>query len=144
MAGVHSMTIDHVGYAVKQIKKSIEFLQAIGFVFEEPVDDTDRNIKVCFGRKGAYCIELVSPLDGSSPSPVDTYLKKIGCTPYHFCYRSDNMDEDIEHLKGLGYKLIHKPKIATAFSVPGREKRVAFLWSRPTGLIEIVDARAIN
>ena len=144
MTAARCMPIDHIGYAVKHMEESVQRLRSLGFAFEEPIDDEDRNIKVCFGQQGEYRIELVAPLDRKEPSPVDLYLKKVGCTPYHFCFRSEDMEKDIEQLEQDGYRLIIEPRKATAFSVRGGVRRVAFLWAEPAGLIEIVDAQAAN
>ena len=68
------MKIDHIGYAVKNIEKAVIDFTKLGFVFESPVEDTDRNVKLAFGKNGNYCIELVSTLNKDNPSPV-AYLR---------------------------------------------------------------------
>lgn len=129
------MTIDHIGYAVKRIDRAMSSFEKLGFVFDPIVDDTDRNIKIAFGENNGYRIELVSPLDKEKESPVDTYLGNIGPTPYHICYRSDDLDREIENLKTKGFKVIKDPARAVAFG----GKRVVFLMSLGIGLMEIVE-----
>lgn len=130
------MKIDHIGYAVKRIDRAIDAFHKLGFVFEPIVDDTDRNIKISFGQKDGYRIELVCPLDKTKESPVDAYLSSVGATPYHICYQSTAFDEEIEDLKKKGFKVIIKPTEAIAFN--GR--RVVFLMNLGLGLMEIVEA----
>lgn len=129
------MVIDHIGYAVKKMDKAIKSFQNLGFVFEEVVEDYDRNILISFGSKDGYRIELVQPLDKKKESPVDAYLSKIGPTPYHICYVSDAFEKDIEQLKSQGFRVIIEPRNAVAFD----EKRVVFMMNLGIGLMEIVE-----
>jgi len=129
------MIIDHIGYAVKKIDKAIKSFEALGYAFEDYVEDYDRNILISFGYKDGYRIELVQPLDNKKESPVNAYLSKVGPTPYHICYVSESFDEDIEHLKKQGFKVIIEPAKAIAFA----GKRVIFMMNLGLGLIEIVE-----
>ena len=133
--GMVRMEIDHIGYAVKRIDRAIKSFQSLGYVFGAVIDDTDRNVKLAFGEKDGYKIELVSTLDKMLISPVDRYISNTAGTPYHICYASETFDEDIERLKQQGYKVIIEPKPAIAFD--GR--RVVFLLNVGFGLMEIVE-----
>ena len=131
------MEIDHVGYAVKNIKKALPSFQALGFEFDEEICDDLRKINLCFGKKDGYVIELVSPACKGVPSPVDDVLKKNGSTPYHFCYRTARMlEEEIKSLEASGFKVLIPPMPATAFG----DKRVVFMYHIAVGLIEIVES----
>lgn len=130
------MNIDHIGYAVKRIDKSIIAFESLGYTFGDVIDDLDRNIKMAFGEKDGYIIELVSVLDKKQQSPVDKYLSCIGSTPYHICYRTDDINKSITDLTNTGYKLIIEPKDAIAFG----GKKVAFLFNLFIGLIELVES----
>ena len=90
------------------------------------------------GEMDGYRIELVSPI--SEESPVDTHLSKIGPTPYHICYKSDNIEADIESLTANGYKVLIPLAPAIAFG----NKRVVFMYSIAVGLIEIVEEYEMN
>ena len=90
------MKIDHIGYAVKSIDKAKKQMEVLGFAFEETVTDTDRNIYLAFGEMCGYRIELVAPI--SNGTPVDAFLEKIGPTPYHICYKSNEIEADVERL----------------------------------------------
>lgn len=133
------LIIDHIGYAVKNVNKSISEFEKFGFVFEDIIDDIDRNIHICFGSNGSYRIELVSPMDKEKPSPVDTYLLKVGPIAYHFCYQSDNLEGDILELEKQGFRVIIEPAFAIAFSGGGGYKKVAFLKGKHFGIFEIVE-----
>jgi len=130
------MRINHIGYAVKKIDKAIASFERLGFVFQSVIDDTDRNVKLAFGMKDGYCIELVSPLDKNQESPVDQYLSNAIGMPYHICYESDNFDDEIKELKSQGFKVVIEPSQAVAFG--GR--RVVFMFNIGFGLMEMVES----
>ena len=126
------MKVDHVGYAVKDIKKAERQMEVLGYIFEEIIEDTDRGIYIAFGEMDDYRIELVAPM--SDGSPVESQLSKIGPTPYHICYISSDIEADIRLQKNR-FKVTLPPAPAVAFG--GR--RVVFLYSLSVGLIEIVE-----
>ena len=127
------MRIDHIGYAVKNIDKAKKSMEALGYIFEETVEDTDRNIYIAFGEMDGYRVELVAPI--SVGSPVDMHLSKIGPTPYHICYKSADIESDIERLQANRFKISIPLAPAIAFG----NKRVVFMYSLSVGLIEIVE-----
>ena len=75
------MRIDHIGYAVKKIDRAIKSFEMLGFAFEPVIDDMDRNVRIAFGNKENYRIELISPLDNTQSSPIDRYLVNTNGTP---------------------------------------------------------------
>lgn len=127
------MRVDHIGYAVKSIDKAMKAMAVLGYVFEPVVEDPERHILISFGSLDGYRIELVAPM--GEGSPVDMHLSKIGPTPYHICYKSNNLEKDVDQLKAARYKEVIPPAPAVAFG--GR--RVVFLYSLTVGLIEIVE-----
>ena len=129
------MQVDHIGYAVKKMDRAIKSFMTLGYQFESTIDDIDRNIKIAFGEKDGYRIELVCPLDKNMISPVDTYLSNVGPTPYHICYRTENMEEELIKLEKQGFKPVKDPSKAVAFG----GKKVAFLMNLGIGLMEIVE-----
>lgn len=129
------MKIDHIGYAVKRIERAITAFQKLGYEFEPVIDDTDRNVKLAFGVKDGYRIELVAPLDKKSESPVDQYLSNAVGTLYHICYESEDLEKEVEELKSQGYKIVIEPQPAIAFD----GKRVVFMMNIGFGLMEIVE-----
>lgn len=127
------MKVDHIGYAVKNIEKAKKSMEALGYVFEPTIEDTDRNISICFGELDGYRVELVAPT--GRRSPVDMHLSRIGPAPYHICYRSSDIESDIEELKASRFKV----SIPLAPAIAFNNKRVVFLYSLSVGIIEIVE-----
>ena len=125
--------LEHRQYVVKNIDKAKKQMETIGFTFEELIIDNDRNIYLAFGEMCGYKVELVAPIN--SGTPVDTFLDKIGPTPYHICYKSNEIEADIERLQQRRFKVTIPLAPAVAFG----GKRVVFLYSLSIGLIEIVE-----
>ncbi|KZY30321.1 methylmalonyl-CoA epimerase, partial [Oleiphilus sp. HI0043] len=49
-------------------------------------------------------IELIHPLNGEGP--VQKYLEKKGGGIHHLCFRSDDIEADVERLKAKGYQFL--------------------------------------
>ena len=128
------MKIDHIGYLVKDIDKSIEQFGELGYeIKQSTIYDNLRDVKICFMEQQGYVIELVAPC--SEKSVVYEQLKKIGQTPYHVCYRVDNLEETIAQLRTKKYVIMREPEEAVAFD----GKRVVFMYHRSVGMIELVE-----
>ena len=127
------MRIDHIGYVSADIHSAADTLSALGFSRGEVITDVARKINICFMTNGGYRIELVSP--SAEGSPIEGILKKSGNGPYHICYTTQNLDDEIEKLLIEKFKKISEPAEAVAFG--GR--RIVFLYNRNVGLIEIVE-----
>jgi len=126
------MEIDHIGYAVKDLNAAIGEFQDLGFQKGNIIEDTERNVNICFMEGHGYKIELVTP--AGENSPVDYYLKRNGSMPYHICYKVVDLKEEIEKLEKKGFKIIKPPQNAVAFG----EKYVVFMFGAGIGLFEIV------
>lgn len=129
------MRLHHIGYAVRNINDAAEYFISLGY---EPcgneVDDFERGVKICFfrDRNGAK-IELIAPL--RDDSPVSLWLKKNGCSPYHLCYESSDIEQDLLTLNNKGFRVA--VPMSPAPAVNGR--RVVFLYNPHIGLIELIE-----
>ncbi|MBR5758265.1 MAG: VOC family protein, partial [Thermoguttaceae bacterium] len=101
------MNIDHIGYAVEDLDNSKKALEALGFSFESAIEDVDRRIRIAFGELDGYRVELVAP--AAENSPVSALLKKVGPTPYHLCYLSENIETDVVELIKQRFKVLIPP-----------------------------------
>lgn len=128
------MKIHHIGYMVKNIKKSTAAFIRLGYDIEQDIqEDHNRKAFIVFMVNDSYRIELVQPIDESS----DYYplSKKYRNSPYHICYCTEYLDETIVDLKKEGYILVRPPEKAVCLN----EKRVAFLSCLGVELIELVE-----
>lgn len=127
------MKVHHIGYAVKNLEKSISVFEALGYTAGEITEDTGRRVRISFLKNGSDCVELVAPL--GDETPVDGVLKSIGPTPYHICYQVPNMENAIAELQQERWIVTKQPEPAPAID----GARVAFLYHRWIGMIEIVE-----
>lgn len=127
------MEIHHIGYAVKDIEKSLIKFEELGYCKEtEVIRDESRKVYIQFLNKGGYRIELISSMEANSP--IDKIVKR-GAAPYHVCYETENLEEKIDELIKTGYILVEKPSKAVAIN----NRRVAFVFSKDTGLLELLE-----
>ena len=129
------MKLHHIGCAVSDLNDAAKKFQCMGWKpCGDPMEDTGRNVHIQFFADAAGAlVELVAPL--GFPTPVDGWLKKNGNSPYHLCYESADLEGDISRLKTEGFLLLERS--APAPAIEGR--RVAFLYSSATGLLELVE-----
>lgn len=134
------MEIHHIGYLVKELDRAIAEFTALGFDLNECIGndgivlDPIRKAKICLLYNGAYCVELISPVDARSP--IYGLMKKYRNTPYHICYYSRNMEEDIVRLSANGWLQFQPPQVAPALD----NRKVVFLMNADIGMIELVEA----
>ena len=129
------MKIHHVGYLVKKIDKAIKAFQALGYSYiQETILDEYRQANICFLEKDGYVVELISPV--SKESVVADLIKRIGNSPYHFCYETDCIDEDISRLQDQHYVMCSELHSAVALE----NIRVCFMIHPYLGMIELLEA----
>lgn len=128
------LTFHHIGVACRDIDKTKTFYVNMGYVSADVVDDHLQHVKVCFlDKEDAPRIELLAPLD--EQSPVLRTLESSGVSPYHICYQVSDIDEAIDALRQQRFLLVNGPVPACAM----HDKRIAFLFQKHTGLIELVE-----
>ena len=97
--------LDHIAIAVPDLDKAIKrFMEDFGLPFEGTEDVEAAKTSTAFFPLPPTSIELVHPLRGEGP--IATYLEKRGGGMHHLCFRSDNIEEDIERLREKGYQFL--------------------------------------
>lgn len=127
------MKIHHIGYAVRDMKKTKEILAHLGYIVGPTVIDAERSINIAFAENSQMKIELISPL--GEQSPVTPYLDKVGDVPYHICYTVKSMEAAIEDLVSIKFVMLKGPSPAPALG----GNAVAFLYHKNMGLIELME-----
>ena len=126
------MKIHHIGYLVQNIEKAQAQFKELGFTESTQLfSDELRGIYIIFMEKDGYVIELISP--SKDDSIVSNLIKTHKNSPYHICYESFNIDDDMKFLKRNKYIKI------TALE-PFDNKKVVFFLHPYLGMIEVVDA----
>lgn len=129
-------TFDHIGMAVSDIETTAKMYVAVGYSQTEQVYDPIQNVYICFLHKaGMPTVELLMPHDNTSPVQRTLDERGGGTTPYHICYKVEDMEATVAALRSQRYVLVRKPEPAAAFD----NRRVAFLYNKQVGLIEIVE-----
>lgn len=131
----HLVKLDHIGYAVKDINETAQIYISGGWELSDICEEKVQNAKIAFlTKEGFPTIELVAPLEGKSP--VDTFLQKVGVTPYHMCYEVDDIAEAVENLYDEGFKPLFMPTESTAMG----NRKICYLFNAKTGYIELVSS----
>ena len=129
--------IDHIGIAVKSIKKASELLSNIlglKVTGEEIVEE--QKVKVAFLPLGDSELEL---LESTSPEgPIARFIEKKGEGIQHIAFKVNNVKEVLEKLKKEGVRLIdEKPRYGAGGA------KIAFLHPKGTNgiLIELSERK---
>jgi methylmalonyl-CoA/ethylmalonyl-CoA epimerase len=97
--------LDHIAIAVPDIERSIKrFLEDFNLKFDGQEDVIAAKTSTAFFPVPETQIELVHPLNGEGP--IAKYLEHKPGGLHHLCFRSDNIEEDIERLKKKGYQFL--------------------------------------
>lgn len=129
------MLIDHIGVVVKSIERGITHWEKMfGYTqYTEIVENTKQKVRVVFMTKAdSTTIKLVQPSEESSP--VYTFARKGGGI-HHICFRCDDMQRGIDHLKKSGMRLIVPPESGEAF----KSNDISFLFGNGGLNIELID-----
>ena len=127
------MQIDHVAIVVKDLEATIRlYTQTLGFeqLYRETVED--QGIEAVGLKAGDSVIELLRPLDESSP--IARYRGDAETRLHHTAYRVDDIERELQRLRDAGVRLIdEKPRKGA------HGNRIAFLHPKSTGgvLIEL-------
>lgn len=129
-----NLKVHHIGYAVKDIAQSLDMFLKIGYcIVDHSVKDMKRKVEIAFVRNNNYLVELISPI--SDESPIKNYLDKMGNTPYHLCYETNDIEATIGELRKQRYMVVEKPSEAIALN----KQNVAFLYHPKYGLLELLE-----
>ena len=130
------LTFHHIGIACRDIAKTQAFYLGQGYTASPVVEDPLQHVRISFLEKeDAPRIELLEPLDDQSP--VARTLATSGVSPYHMCYEVQDIEAAVNHLRGQRFLLVNGPVPACAMG----DRRIAFLFQKNTGLIELVEAQ---
>lgn len=115
------IALDHIAIAVSNIDQAIErFLKDFGLTFEGTQHVESAGTTTAFFPINGTSIELVHPYDGQGP--LVKYLEKHGPGIHHICFRTDDIEADIENLKSKGYQFLSDQP-----SIGAHDTRVIFI-----------------
>jgi methylmalonyl-CoA/ethylmalonyl-CoA epimerase len=97
--------LDHIAIAVPDLERAIRrFADDLGLTFEGTEDVVAAQTRTAFFPVPGTRIELVHPLDGQGP--IARYLDQRGGGLHHLCFRTDDIEADMQRLRERGYKLL--------------------------------------
>ena len=97
--------LDHIAIAVPDLNRAIaRFMEDFGLTFDGTEVVEAAHTTTAFFPVPGTSIELVHPSD--SESPLVKYLHQRGPGIHHLCFRTDDLDSDINRLKEKGYRFI--------------------------------------
>ena len=128
--------LNHVGVATPSIARSIETYRLLlgATVIGEPFDLPAQGVKVCFIDAPNTQIELIEPLDDTSP--IAGFLRKNPAGgQHHVCFEVPDIAAAIADLTAKGATVLGEPRIG-AHGTP-----IVFVHPRDVGglLVELME-----
>lgn len=118
---INAQAINHIGIAVESIAKHREFYEkTLGAQFETAEEVSSQKVKVAFFKVGDIRLELLEPIDPTSP--VAKFIAKRGEGLHHIAYTVADINDRLAELKTAGAQLIDERPRAGAHHM-----RIAFL-----------------
>jgi len=119
--------VDHIGVAVKDLKKALEFWEkTLGIPCVGVEEVAEQKVRTAFLPVKDTEIELLEPT--ADDSPVAKFIEKRGEGIHHIALRVENLEEALEELKARGVQLIdEKPRYGAGGA------RSAFVHPKATG-----------
>jgi methylmalonyl-CoA/ethylmalonyl-CoA epimerase len=132
-------SVDHIGFAVRDIDQAIAFYRATFGVDEwERLEMPERQMSVATTRVGGMLLELIAPT--SEQASFAKFLRERGPGMHHIAYRVDDVAAALAEASAQGIQLIDEaPR-------PGlHNTMVAFLHPKSTlgVLIELVQHQSV-
>ncbi|MDG0980299.1 MAG: methylmalonyl-CoA epimerase [Halieaceae bacterium] len=97
--------LDHIAIAVPDLDVAIKrFMEDFNLSYDGSEIVEAAKTTTAFFPLPPTSIELVHPLNGEGP--IAGYLDKRGGGIHHLCFRTDDIEEDVERLRAKGYQFI--------------------------------------
>ena len=99
------VALDHIAIAVPDLAAAIRrFAEDFGVPFAGTEDVAAAQTSTAFFPLPGTQIELIHPLDGQGP--VQKYLETRGGGLHHLCFRTDDIEADMQRLAAKGYRFL--------------------------------------
>jgi len=131
------MKIDHICFAVRNIREGIEYWTNI-FGYRQMTDivtNTLQKVNVVFlNKEDSLIIKLIEPLEDNQ-SLIN--FVKLGGGFHHLCFRCSDINMKLKELKGKGLLTLVPPQPGEAFN----NHDIAFLLAKYGLNIELIDTQ---
>jgi methylmalonyl-CoA/ethylmalonyl-CoA epimerase len=118
--------IEHIGIAVKEIEAANSlYTQLLGIApYKQEIVESEK-VQTSFFKINQTKIELLQAL--APESAIAKFIERRGEGIHHIAFETDNLESEIERLKGEGFEIL------PGFPKPGADnKMVAFLHPKGT------------
>lgn len=132
--------VHHIGFVLRNFEKSEARYASLGYERHgDPIVDPNQDAEILFltrpgSGSGEPLIELVRPC--SEHSRVYEFAMKSKFRIHHTCFAVNDINSIVDEAKSSGFVQVMPVVIAPA--IGGRP--VSFLYSRETGLFEVVES----
>ncbi|MEP0133351.1 MAG: methylmalonyl-CoA epimerase [Eudoraea sp.] len=129
--------IEHIGIAVKDLEGSKELFEKLFGGEQYKVEEVaSEGVKTSFFQVGPNKIELLEAT--REDSPIAKYIERKGEGIHHIAFEVDDIEEEIERLKGEGFIVLNETPKKGADN-----KLVAFLHPKSSNgvLVELCQER---
>ena len=129
------LMLHHIGVITTNLEASIGFYSTLRYSASEIYLDPVQKARIVLMQHTGHepLVELVCP--ETRESPAAKWVQRIQAGPYHLCYEAANLESAVEFLRKQHHFPVLGPVPAVAFEM----RRVAFLWSPNTGLLELLE-----
>ena len=129
------MIIDHICFAVKDIRKGIEeWRSTFGYhQFTEQVTNSRQQVKVVFlAKPGSIDVKLIEPMKENKN--IMNFVDRGGGF-HHLCFKCNDIESSIEELSSKGVMTMVPPQPGEAFE----NEKIAFLLTKFGVNVELID-----
>ncbi len=129
------MIIDHICFAVKDLREGITYWEKIfGYSqMTEIITNTLQKVKVTFlSKEKSLTVKLIEPLDDNQS--LLNFVSRGGGF-HHICFKCDNIDAGVTDLREKGLLTLVPPQPGEAFN----NNKIAFLLAKYGLNIELID-----
>lgn len=117
--------IEHLGLAVKDLNDAGDVFEKIFGSSYKTEEVEDEGVSTRFFKVGDNKVELLEATDPESP--IAKFIEKNGEGLHHVAFEVDDIDAEMDRLKGEGFRLIQEEAKEGADN-----KRICFLHPKDT------------
>ena len=130
-------TLDHLGIAVNDLEKAVQFYEGIGLKVERLETVETEKVHVAMLPTADSRIELLEP--AATDSPISKFLEKRGPGLHHIALRVPDLDGALARLRESGARLLNEPRAGAG------GHRYVFIHPASTGgvLLELIQESSI-
>lgn len=99
------LRVEHIGIAVKEMKSANQLFESLlGIANYKMEAVASENVTTSFFKTGETKVELLEATGENSP--IAKFIEKKGQGIHHIAFETDNIVEEMQRLKDLGFELL--------------------------------------